>query len=368
MTSELIDKRQRLYIGEIDTVKYVTLLLAVLIAATLSGCGGSSPATVGATSGTSKPAAVRLGYFANLTHAQALLGVANGSFQKAIGDVPLKTTVFNAGPSVVEAFFANELDLAYVGPSPALNAHVKSHGSAVRVISGSASNGVVIVARKDAGIAKMADLAGKRIATPQFGNTQDISARHYVLSVLKQTLKNAGGTTDIQNIANAEQLGLFKSGQLDAVWAPEPWGARLVHEADGVLVEEEKNLWPEKNFTITLVLASQKFLTEHPDVVEQFLKAHVEITGWLNTHRDEAADAANAELQKLTGKSLKKDMLLDAYSRIGFSTDVFLDSIKTFADWAYELKVAKEQPDLKGFIDLSILEKAKAANAAGSAK
>jgi len=336
---------------------------SVFLAAALSGCGGSAPAAIGP-AGAAKLQALRLGYFANLTHAQALLGVANGSFQKAIGDVPLKTTVFNAGPSVVEAFFAGELDLAYVGPSPALNAHVKSHGTAVRVISGSASNGVVIVARKDSGIAKLADLAGKRIATPQFGNTQDISARHYVLSVLKQTLKGNGGTTEIQNIANAEQLGLFKSGQLDAVWAPEPWGARLIHEAGGVLVEEEKNLWPEKNFTITVVLASQKLLAEHPEVVEKFLKAHLETTAWLNAHRDEAANAANVELQKLTGKSLKKEVLVDAFSRIGFSTDVFLDSIKTFADWSFDLKVAREQPDLKGFIDLSLLEKAKAEGAA----
>lgn len=336
------------------------------LAVILSSCG-ETPAAVKPSAPGAKaaaPAVVRLGYFANLTHAQAMLGVANGSFQKALGDVPLKTTVFNAGPSVVEAFFADELDLAYVGPSPALNAHVKSHGSAVRVIAGAASNGVVIVARKDSGITKLTDIGGKRIATPQFGNTQDISARHYVLGVLKQQLKDTGGTTDIQNIANAEQLGLFKSGQLDVVWAPEPWGARLIHEAGGVLLDEEKNLWPEKNFTVTLVLASKKFLETQPETVEKFLRAHVELTDWLNAHRAEAADASNAELQKLTGKSLKKEILADAFARIGFSTDPYAETIKTFAAWAYELKVSNAPADMNGFIDLKLLEKAKDGGAA----
>ena len=229
--------------------KLVVVLLLCVCCGFLPGCGGpvtTAPAPAPAPGHKAPPAQVRLGYFANVTHAQALLGVARGDFQKALGNVPLKTMVFNAGPSAVEAFFAGELDLTYIGPSPAINAYVKSKGQAVRIISGAAANGVVIVARKDSGITRLEDLAGKRIATPQYGNTQDVSARHYVLNVLRQTLREQGGSTQIQPIANAEQLGLFKSGQLEAAWVPEPWGARLVHEAGGVIIEEEKNLWPQE--------------------------------------------------------------------------------------------------------------------------
>jgi NitT/TauT family transport system substrate-binding protein len=335
------------------------LVFIAVIALLLTGCGGGSSGAVGPASGPSKtpPAQVRVGYFANVTHAQALIGISRGDFQKALGSVPLKTQMFNAGPSVVEAFFAGELDISYVGPSPAINAFVKSKGEAVRLVSGSAANGVVIVARKDSGISKITDLAGKRIATPQFGNTQDVSARHYITAELKQGLKENGGTTVIQNVANAEQLGLFKAGQIDAVWAPEPWGARVVQEADGVLIEEEKNLWPQKNFASTVVLVSASFLAQHPDVVETFLRAHVSITDWVNANRSEAAEIVNEQIKKDTGKALNPTVLKEAFGRIVFSTDPFADSVAKFAEWSYDLKISKDRAKLDGLIDLKLLEK-----------
>jgi len=331
------------------------LLFFSLIAGCSSPSGGAKIPGIG-----EKPALaqVRLGYFANVTHAQALIGVARGDFQKALGGVPLKTMIFNAGPSAVEAIFAGELDLTYIGPSPAINAFVKSKGQAVRIVSGAAANGVVIVARNGSGIARLEDLAGKRLATPQYGNTQDVSARHYVLNVLKQPLKEQGGSTQILPIANAEQLGLFKSAQLDAAWVPEPWGARLVHEAGGVVIEEEKNLWPRKNFTVAVVLASAKFLEQNPEMVTAFLRVHAELTRWINAEPAQAAELVNGELRKLTGKALKKEVLAEAFSRLSFSTDPFPESIEQFAGWAYELGFAKEKPELKGLVDLRLLEKA----------
>jgi NitT/TauT family transport system substrate-binding protein len=329
----------------------------LILLGSIAGCGSPSRA---ARIGQPAAAQVRLGYFANVTHAQALIGVARGDFQKALGSVPLKPLVFNAGPSTVEAIFAGELDLAYIGPSPAINAYIKSKGQAVHIISGAAANGVVIVARKDSGIARMADLAGRRLATPQYGNTQDISARHYLLHVLKQPVKEQ----EILPVANAEQLGLFKAGRLDAAWVPEPWGARLVHEAGGVIVEEEKNLWPQRNFAVAVLIASSRFLDQYPETAAAFLKAHVELTEWINVHPAQAAEFVNAEMQKLTGKALKEDVLADAFSRLTFSTDTYAASIQQFADWAYELGFMKEKPELKGLVDLRLLEKAQQRGAA----
>lgn len=329
--------------------------LVVVSGSLVTGCGG--PTAKPPSGAKALPAQVRLGYFANVTHAQALIGAARGDFQKALGSVPLETKTFNAGPSAVEAIFAGGLDITYIGPSPALNAYVKSRGQAVRIVSGVAANGVVIVARQDSGIAKLDDLVGKRIATPQLGNTQDVSARHYVLHVLKQPLKDKGGATDVQPIANAEQLGLFKSGQLDAAWVPEPWGARLVHEAGGVIIEEERNLWPRKNFTVAVVLVATQFLEQYPEVVAAFLRAHVELTAWINAHRDQAAELVNAEMKKLTGKPLAPQVLADSFARLTFTTDPFTDSIETFAGWASDLGFLKEKPDLSGLVDLRLLER-----------
>src|SRR5262249_19246224 len=156
------------------------------------------------------------GYFANLSHAQAVLGVASGDFGRAIAPVKLESTVFNAGPSLVEALFAGQIDIGYIGPGPAVTAHRKSRGRGIRVVAGGAADGVVTLARS--GISSMADLAGKTLATPQLGNTQDISARHFV------------GPKDIVPIANAEQIAMLARGEIDAAWAPEPWGERLVRE------------------------------------------------------------------------------------------------------------------------------------------
>ena len=178
---------------------------------------------------------VRVGYFANLTHAQAVLGVASGDFSRAIAPATLKTQIFNAGPSLIEALFAGEIDVGYVGPGPTLSAQARSHGEGIRVIAGAAANGVVIVVRKDSGIASVKELAGKRIATPQLGNTQDISARHFLSKVLGQADLN-----QVSPIDNGQQASLFSRGELDAAWVPEPWGQLIVAQTGATILAEEK--------------------------------------------------------------------------------------------------------------------------------
>ena len=244
------------------------LLLLSIIPLLLVACDRAQSSQQSAAT-SAPPSEIRIGYFANVTHAQAVLGIASGDFTGAVAPAKLSTKVFNAGPSLIEALFAGEIDIGYVGPGPALSAHARSKGQGIRVISGAAANGVLIVARKDAGISTLADLKGKRIATPQHGNTQDIAARHYLIADLKQSDAN-----NVIAVQNSEQAGMMDRGQIDAAWAPEPWGSRLIAETGAKLIAEEKDLWPEKQFSLTVVVTTPEFLAQHPDVVKKVLHGH----------------------------------------------------------------------------------------------
>ncbi|MGB7159216.1 MAG: aliphatic sulfonate ABC transporter substrate-binding protein [Tepidisphaeraceae bacterium] len=332
----------------------VTLLVVALA---LAGCDARDSATAtpggdGSTTEAEAPAEVRIGYFANLTHAQAVLGVASGDFEKAIAPSKVKTRVFNAGPSLVEALFAGEIDLGYIGPGPAVSAHAKSKGRGIRIVAGAAANGVAIVARDGAGITKLEDLKGKRIATPQHGNTQDIAARYYLQHELKQDNPN-----NIVPIANAEQSGLMARGEIDAAWAPEPWAARLVAEAKGKIIAEEKDLWPSKQFTLTLIVTTPEFLEKHPDVVEKILKQHRVITANLQKDPKGQLPALEAGLFALTGKKLPEGVLADAITRVQFTEDPLEDTLVRMAQWSYEVGFLTQPPKVDGLVDTTILRK-----------
>lgn len=304
------------------------------------------------------PKEVRIGYFANLTHAQAVLGVAGGDFERAVAPARLTTRVFNAGPSLIEALFAGEIDIGYVGPGPALNAHLKSRGKGIRVIAGAAANGVVIVTGKHSGVRTIDELKGKRVATPQLGNTQDLSARHYLVKVLGQP-----NADTILPIANAEQVSMMARGQIDAAWAVEPWGARLVEEAGGTIIAEEKDLWPGKQFVLTLVVASPEFLARYPDTVRRFLEAHCDWTDRLAKDAAKHIPALGAAIEKLTGKKLSEKILSDATSRVRFTTDPGMDSLSAFAQWAFELGLARSIADKASLVDTTILARVRPAPA-----
>ena len=303
-----------------------------------------------------KPTVLRVGYFPNITHAQALVGRANGQFEKSLGaGVQVEWKAFNAGPSAIEALFANAIDLTYVGPNPTVAGYFRSQGAAVRVIAGAASGGASLVVRKGAGIQSASDFHGKKVATPQLGNTQDVALRSWMrANGLKSREK--GGDVQVIPISNPDQLTLFLKGQIDAAWAPEPWAARLVHEGGGRIFLDERDLWPDHQFVITNIIVSPKFLKEHPDVVKNFLRTHVELTEWINKNPAQAKQIMNQQLQKETGKALPAEVLDEAFSRMQVTYDPIHSSLLKSTQQAFdEGFLGRTQPDLSSLYDLTLL-------------
>ena len=304
----------------------------------------------------SAPTVIRVGAFPNITHAQAMVAKANGWFDKAMGpQVKVQWTSFNAGPSAIEALFAGTLDMTYVGPNPAINGYVRSNGEALRVIAGAASGGASLIVRNDAGINKPEDFHGKRVASPQFGNTQDVALRNWLK---KNGLKtnDKGGDVQIVPMANPDQLTLFLKKDLDAAWAPEPWATRLIHEGNGRLFVDERSLWPNGQFVIGLLVVNTKFLNAHPDLVKNWLRAHVELTDWINAHPTEAKGLLNQQIQRETNKALPPEVLNEAFSRLLITYDPLHAALNTAAQQAFEDGfLGKQMPDLSRLYDLTLL-------------
>jgi NitT/TauT family transport system substrate-binding protein len=345
-----------------------TFALSVAFLVLAFGCdkstsnNGSSPTTAATASGGGGPERVRIGYFANLTHAQAVLGVASKDFDNAVAPAKVSTKVFNAGPSLIEALFANEIDVGYVGPGPALNAFAKSRGQGIRVVAGAAANGVVIVARKDSGINTLADLKGKRVATPQLGNTQDIAAKFYLSHELGQKDLN-----NVLPVPNAEQAAMMSGGQIDAAWAPEPWGSFLVAQAGAKVVAQEKDLWPQKNFSITVVVTTPEFLQKHPQTVEKLLGVHRTWTQRLNQEQAKYTPQLKDALYALTKKQLPTGVVESALANTTFTDEPLPHTFDVMAGWSFELGFAKEKTDVGGLIDTTILHKLSPAQGAAPA-
>ena len=302
---------------------------------------------------------LRIGYFPNINHAQAVIGLGNGDFQKALGNnITIQTFLFNAGPSAIEALLAKRIDVTYVGSNPAVNGYVVSGGKDLKIIAGAASGGAMFVVRNDSGIKSPKDFAGKKFASPQLGNTQDIALRKYLLENGYKTVENGGNVTVVP-VANPDILTLFLKKQLDGAWVPEPWGARLVKEANGRIFLDERTLWPGGKFVTANIAASTEYLKNNPGVIKKLLAADVNETSWINSHTDEAIKAFNTELKKLTGKSISEDELRQAWSRIEFTYDPLKLSLFQSANSAYDLGFlanGKPRPDLSGIFDLSILD------------
>jgi NitT/TauT family transport system substrate-binding protein len=337
-------------------------VFVLLLLAAVWGCDRGGTADVGPGADT-PPAEVRLGYFGNVTHAQAVLGVASGDFANAIAPSKFSTRVFNAGPSLIEALFSNNIDIGYVGPGPALSAHAKSQGEGIRVVAGAAANGVLIVARKDSGIKTLNDLVGKKVATPQAGNTQDIAARWFLTKKLGQKDAN-----NVVAIANAEQQGMMSRGEIDAAWAPEPWGSRLIIENGATLVAKENDaLWPNKKFVLTVVVTTPEFLVKHPDVVKKLLGVHATWTQRLQENPQAYGGQLGDALFNLSGKKLPPGVLDASLKNVEFTLDPLEETFQTMGQWAYDVGYAKEPAkDLNRLIDTTLLRQVKGTGGAAS--
>jgi NitT/TauT family transport system substrate-binding protein len=338
-------------------------VLAALPLLTLAACGYGSQAK--SDSSDQKVAAgakkidgldsVKIGYFGNLTHATALVGVQKGFFQQSLGATQAKYQIFNAGPSEIEALNSGAIDIGWIGPSPAINGYTKSDGKSLRIIGGSASGGVKLVVNPKK-ITSLEDVKGKKIATPQLGNTQDVAFLNWIAEQgWKVDAESGKGDVSVVRTDNKVTPDAFKAGSIDGAWVPEPTASKLVAEGGKVLLDES-SLWPDKKFVITNIIVSQKFLTEHPKAVEAVLKASVETNKWINANPDEAKAAANKQLEADSGKALPADVLDPAWKSIQITDDPLASTLDTEAEHAVKAGLLKA-PKLDGIYDLTLLNK-----------
>lgn len=279
---------------------------------------------------------VRVAFFANIAHAVPIVGIENGEFASRLGDVPIQPIIVDSGPQAIEALFANSADMAYVGPSPFINGYVKSGGEGLKILSGAASNGASFVVQKDTDILSAADFAGKKIAAPSIGNTQDVSLRTF-LSENGLTPAEKGGNVIVYNIANSEIFTLFAKGEIDGAWVPEPLATILVEQLGGKRLFNEENLWPNKQFSSVLLIARSDFVEKHPEIVKRWIEAHKKTIKWINENPRETEIIFIDFYKKHTGKMLPENIVHGAFSNIIITEDANSESIRVFAERANSL-------------------------------
>ncbi|MBA1156239.1 ABC transporter substrate-binding protein [Microvirga mediterraneensis] len=293
---------------------------------------------------------VRVGHFPNITHVQALVARAlerqgRNWFSERLGPgVKVEWYVYNAGPSAMEAIFAKSLDLSYVGPNPALNAYARSRGAEVRVIAGAVNGGSALVVQGDSTLSKPADFKGKRIATPQFGNTQDVAARAWLVAGGLR-ITQTGGDAHVVPTSNPDQLSLFQSRQLDAVWTVEPWVSRLESEAGGKILVEEKDA------ITTILVSSVDFLAKNRDLAKRFVEAHRELTDWIRRNPDEAQRMAGDELKISFRLDMSPELVAKAWSRMVITPDTSREAFQAFVTSAQQVGFLRDTPDLSRLIE-----------------
>jgi NitT/TauT family transport system substrate-binding protein len=331
-----------------SVVVLTSLVGACSSAATPAPSGAAPAAASGSLSGT-----VRLGYFPNITHATAIVGVEAGLFQQALGSgVTFEPKSFNAGPAASEALLSGAIDATYIGPNPAINAFAKSNGSAIRIVAGATSGGAALVVKP--AIASAADLKGRKLATPQLGNTQDVALRTWLADNGLKTDPTGGGDVSILPQDNAQTLEAFQSGSIDGAWVPEPWATRLVQEGGGKVLVDERSLWPNGRFVTTHLIVRTDFLTAHPDLVRALIAGDLAANDLVNSDPARAQQLTNQGIQKITGKSISDKVMAAAWPNLTFTFDPIASSLRTSADHAVKVGLL-DQVNLDGIYDLTLL-------------
>lgn len=294
---------------------------------------------------------IRLGYFPNVTHAPAVIGVDQGLFAAELGATKLTPQTFNAGGDEVDALLGGSLDVAYIGSGPAINAFAKSNGQAVRLIGGATSGGAQLVVRPD--ITAPDQLRGKTIATPQKGNTQDIALKKWLKG---EHLPQGGGDgVTVTTLDNARTLDAFRGGSVDGAWLPEPWSSRLVLEAGATVLVDEKTLWPGGAFPTTVMVARTDFLTRYPGTVTALLRGNLKAIALISSDPAAARRITNAALAKLTGKSLSDAVIDRAFGDITPEPDPLAATFRQLAVDSTTAGITETTTDLQGFVDVALL-------------
>jgi NitT/TauT family transport system substrate-binding protein len=314
----------------------------------LSACAGDTQAAGAGTA----PAVVRLGYFPNVTHATPIVADKEGLFAKHLGSTKLKVSTFNAGPEAMEALKSGAIDATYVGPGPVTNAYINSGGEALTVVAGAATGGTSLVV--DPSIKSAADLRGKKVSTPQLGNTQDITLRYWLKQHGLRTDLQGGGDVNIFPQANAQIVDAFKQKLIVGAWVPEPYATRLV-EAGGKVLVDERDLWPDKKFAITVLAVRTDFLAAHPQTVKALLSGDLDAADFIAKNPAKAQQDVGELIAKISGKPLKPAVIKASWKQLEFTVDPVPSSLLTGARHAYEVGLLKKVPELDGLIDLTLL-------------
>jgi NitT/TauT family transport system substrate-binding protein len=321
----------------------VALLGAGALLLGAAACGGSSTPKANADGSASE---LRLGYFANITHATAIYGVSSGIFQKDLGSTKLTTKTFNAGPETIEALRGGALDAAFLGPNPAINGFTQTNGSLLRIVAGTTSGGASLIVQPS--ITDVSQLSGKKVATPQVGNTQDVAAKFY--------FKTKNVKANVVAVANADVESAFTGKSIAGAWVPEPYASRLVLNDGGKKLVDEATLWPGGKFVTTQLVVTQTFLKKYPSTVEGLLKGLLEANDKVATKSADVQSAVNDAIKTLSGKALKPAVLASAFLNLSATVDPIATSLKTDLEHGVQIGVSK-QADLKGIYDLTILNK-----------
>jgi NitT/TauT family transport system substrate-binding protein len=324
-------------------------LAAALVATTaLAACGSHDDKA----SASGDASTIRLGYFPNITHAPALVGVNKGFFQDALGTTKLETKTFNAGGDALTALLSGAIDATYMGPNPAINGWAQTQGQGLKIIAGSTSGGAGLVVQPS--ITSAQDLKGKKVATPQLGNTQDVALRAWLKGQGLTTNTEGGGDVSITPQANSAILQGFAQGSLSGAWVPEPYLSQLVLQSKGKLLVDEKTLWPQGQFVTTQLVVTQSFLKKYPDTVKKLLQGQLKAIDYIASNKADAQAAANAQIATLSGKPLKDNVLQASFSDLSFTNDPIASSLYTGAQHAEAVGLLKTV-DLKGIYDLGPL-------------